>query len=113
MLRTSHEEVLTVTDDLDSNEVLPRLLFIVSTRRADLYAKLTIALAGEPNVEVYLDRRLGQRRSVAVGAPIDRRRADRRQRGAVDAEIRERGWVVVKVSSDRHGATRWNDVLRT
>ena len=100
-----------MTDDLESDEVLPRLLFIVSTRRSDLYAKLTIALAGEPNVEVYLDRRLGQRRSIAVGAPTDRRRADRRQRGALDAEIRDRGWAVVKVSSDR-GAPRWNDVLR-
>jgi hypothetical protein len=100
-----------VTDDLESDEVLPRLLFIVSTRRSDLYAKLTIALAGEPNVEVYLDRRLGQRRSIAVGAPSDRRRADRRQRGALDAEIRDRGWAVVKVSSDR-GASRWNDVLK-
>jgi len=102
-----------VTEDLDSDEVLPRLLFIVSTRRSDLYAKLTIALGGEPNVEVYLDRRLGQRRSISVGAPTDRRRADRRQRAAIDAEIRDRGWVVVKVSSDRRDAPRWNDVLRT
>ena len=102
-----------MTEDLDSHEVLPRLLFIVSTRRSDLYAKLTIALAGEPNVDVYLDRRLGQRRSIAVGAPTDRRRADRRQRDVIDAEIRDRGWAVVKVSSDRHGVPRWNDVLRT
>ncbi len=102
-----------MTDDLDPDEVLPRLLFIVSTRRSDLYAKLTMALGGEPNVEVYLDRRLGQRRSLAIGAATDRRRVDRRQRAAVDAEIRDRGWVVVKVSSDRHGTPRWNDILRT
>ena len=101
-----------MTDDLQSDEVLPRLLFIVSTRRSDLYAKLTIALAGEPNVEVYLDRRLGQRRSISVGSQTDRRRAERRQRQAVDAEIRDRGWAVVKVSSDRKGAARWTDVLK-
>jgi hypothetical protein len=101
-----------MTEDLDSHEVLPRLLFIVSTRRSDLYAKLTIALAGEPNVEVYLDRRLGQRRSIAIGAPTDRRRSERRQREAIDAEIRDRGWAVVKVSSDRKGAPRWTDIIK-
>jgi hypothetical protein len=100
-----------VTDDLDSEEVLPRLLFIVSTRRADLYAKLMVALGSEPSVEVLLDRRLGQRRSVAAAAPSERRRADRRRREAIDAEIRDRGWAVVKVSSDRRGVPRWNDIL--
>jgi hypothetical protein len=102
-----------VTDDLESNEVLPRLLFIVSTRRADLYAKLMVALGSEPNVEVMLDRRLGQRRSVALGSPSERRREDRRRREAIDAEIRDRGWAVVKVSSDRRGVPRWTDIIRS
>ncbi len=95
-----------MTHDLDPEEVLPQLLFIVSSRRADLYARLMVALGSEPNVEIMLDRRLGQRRSVKIGAESDRRLGDRRRREAIDAEIRDRGWAVVKVSSDRRNAPR-------
>ena len=97
--------------------LLPRLLFIVSTRRPDLYggldiyARLKAALANEPSVEVYLDRREGERRSGAGAAGTDRRRAERRQQEAIDAEIHDRGWAVVKVAPDLHLRPRMRDVL--
>lgn len=106
-------------EDPGSPALLPRLLFIVSTRRPDLYgkldlyAKLKVALASEPSVEIHLDRRVGQRRSGAgaTAAAPDRRRAERRQRDAIDNEIHDRGWAVVKVSPDLHGRPRWKDIL--
>ena len=97
--------------------LLPRLLFIVSTRRPDLYggldiyARLKTALANEPSVEVYLDRREGERRSGAPAAHTDRRQAERRQQEAIDAEIQDRGWAVVKVAPDLHLRPRMRDVL--
>lgn len=98
-----------VREDPGLPVLLPRLLFIVSTSpnlyaKLDLYAKLKLALATEPSVEIHLDRREGQRRSGvgAAAAVTNRRRAERRQQAAVDAEIHDRGWAVVKVSPDRH-----------
>ena len=103
MLRAPDEKVL--------NPLLPRLLFIVSAHREDLYAKLKVALASEPNVEIFFDRRVGPRRAVADAAATDRRRAERRQREAIDSEVRDRGWAVVKVSPDLSGRPRWKDIL--
>jgi hypothetical protein len=103
VLRAPHEKIL--------NPLLPRLLFIVSAHRGDLYAKLKVALASEPNVEIYLDRRVGPRRAEAGEVTSDRRRAERRQREAIDGEVRDRGWAVVKVSPDLQGRPRWKDIL--
>jgi hypothetical protein len=97
-------------DDAGSPAALPRLMFIVAARRPDLYAKLKLALESEPRVEVHLDRRVGQQ-SAGGTAVTDRRRAERRQRAAIDAEIRDRGWAVVKVSADLYGRPRWKDIL--
>jgi hypothetical protein len=113
VLRASDEEVLTlVTGEAAPASPLPRLLFIVSPRRADLYTKLKVAFAGEPKVEVHFDRRVRQRRAAGATAATDRRRAERRQREAIDAEVRDRGWAVVKVSADLYGRPRWADILR-
>jgi hypothetical protein len=113
VLRASHEEVLIlVAGEAASAPPPPRLLFIVSSRRADLYAKMKVAFAGEPNVEIHFDRRVRQRRAAAAAAATDRRRAERRRREAIDAEVRERGWAVVKVSPALYGRPRWADILR-
>ena len=74
-----------------------RLVFIVSPERMDLYEKLRQALIREPDVDLILERRGADRR---VGdSPIDeeRRGRQRRKRQAIDAEVRECGWAVVKI----------------
>ncbi|HEV8584132.1 MAG TPA: hypothetical protein VGT02_04085 [Methylomirabilota bacterium] len=81
-----------------------RLIFIVSRERMDLYDSLRKALFNEADCEVILDRRegerrLGDRRGGDAPAGKDRRASHRRERIPVDAEIRECGWTVVKVST--------------
>jgi hypothetical protein len=57
-----------------------RLVFIVSPKRMELYDKLREALIREPDVDLILDRRGGERREAAI-----------------DAEVREWGWAVVRL----------------
>ncbi len=57
----------------------PRDLYIVATDRRDVYELLRRQFAGDPNVEVILDRRKGERRAVRRATREERRRADRRQ----------------------------------
>lgn len=56
-----------------------RDLYIVSTDRRDLYELFRKQFADDPNVEVILDRRKGERRAARGATPEERRRADRRQ----------------------------------
>jgi hypothetical protein len=78
-----------------------RLLFIVSPERMDLYDALRKALYNEPDCEVIIDRREGERRGErgADNAPAgkNRRARHRRERLPVDSEVRECGWAVVKI----------------
>jgi len=76
-----------------------RLLFIVSRERVDLYDALREALSEEPDCEVILDRRSGERRSGGAPDGRERRARPRRERFPVDTEIRECGWAVVKVNT--------------
>jgi hypothetical protein len=74
-----------------------RLVFIVSRDRMDLYEKLRQALIREPDVDLILDRRGADRRVGDTAFDRERRGRQRRQRLAVDAEVRECGWAVVKI----------------
>ncbi len=76
---------------------MDRLLFVIRHDRTDLYKALVSAFGGEPHVEVILDRRRMIRRREGSGHRLERRRWDRRIRPAVDVEIRERGWSVVRI----------------
>jgi hypothetical protein len=81
-----------------------RLIFIVSRQRIDLYDALRKALSGEPDCEVIIDRRAGERRSTerrdsTAAAGKERRASQRRERIPVDSEIRECGWTVVKIGT--------------
>jgi len=81
-----------------------RLLFIVSRERMESYDALRNALSREPDCEVILHRRGGERRSgerQGGSAPDgkDRRAGHRRERIPLDSEIRECGWAVVKVNT--------------
>lgn len=86
---------------------MDRLIFVVRQDRRDLYDRLQALLAREPNVEIVLDRRSGTNRRLRdLPSNPDRRRVDRRFRERVDAEIRERGWSVIRVSPEEVGSGR-------
>ena len=73
-----------------------RLVFIVSPKRMELYDKLREALIREPDVDLILDRRVADRR--VAQSPIEReRRGGERREAAIDAEVREWGWAVVRL----------------
>jgi hypothetical protein len=74
-----------------------RLLFIVSQGRRELYESLRVVLGQERGVEVILDRRVVKRRRHEVPPATERRRYGRRGRHLEDAEIRVRGWTVVRL----------------
>jgi hypothetical protein len=70
-----------------------RELFIVSRDRADLYRYLTQTFAGAENVEIIWDRRAGDRRIQTEAASTDRRRAERRARRTVEADLKAVGYA--------------------
>jgi hypothetical protein len=72
-----------------------RRLVIVSREHPDLYVYLRDRLAADPDVEMILDRRLGERRRELQPTQPQRRRRDRRTRPEVDADLRLRSHVIV------------------
>jgi hypothetical protein len=75
-----------------------RLVFIVSRDRMDLYDRLREALIREPDVDLILDRREGDRRLASSAVERERRGGQRRQQRAVEAEVRECGWAVLRLT---------------
>ena len=62
----------------------------------DLYEKLREGLIREPDVDLILDRRLEDRR--VAQSPIEReRRGGQRRQEAIDADIAEWGWAVIRL----------------
>ncbi|PYN14677.1 MAG: hypothetical protein DME06_04435 [Candidatus Rokuibacteriota bacterium] len=47
---------------------------------------------------VLLDRRVGERRQRSGQGALERRRADRRARPSVEADIQAQGWAIVRTS---------------
>ena len=70
-----------------------RELFIVARDRSDLYRYLSQTFADAENVEVIFDRRSTERRDLPTSANPDRRRRERRNRPAVDEELRTVGYA--------------------
>jgi hypothetical protein len=68
---------------------------IVSREHPDLYVYLRDRLAADPDVDMILDRRLGERRREKRLASTERRRRRRRSRPEVDAQLRDRSHVIV------------------
>lgn len=74
-----------------------RLVFIVSSKRMDLYERLREALIREPDVDLILDRRVADRRFADSAIERERRGGQRRAARAADAEVREWGWAVLRL----------------
>jgi hypothetical protein len=72
-----------------------RFRFIVAREHTQLYEFLVRSMAGIPEVEVILDRRVGPRRR-GGGTPPDERRVDTR----LDEGLRAFGWAFAKIDRD-------------
>ena len=96
---------------------MARHLFIVAREHARLYHDLVERFRDDTNVRVILDRRQGDRRQreprqaearPAETRPIEaatpgaeRRAQDRRGRGEIDEQLRDRSHVIVTLSDPR------------
>jgi len=76
---------------------MARYIFIVSLRHQALYDYLLQRFSGDPNAQVILDRRRGERRQAEIPVVPEHRRADRRQRPDVSEELRHRSVAVVTI----------------
>lgn len=70
---------------------MERKVFIVSRDRPEILESLRRAVSGERGVEVVLDRRLSDEAS-------SRSQAERRVGPDIDAELKERGFAVVRLA---------------
>ena len=69
-------------------------LFIVSVYRPDLYEAALQAVGFAQDVEVVLDRRVGERRGSGRSADASSVDSDRR-RMAIEEQLRTEGWALV------------------
>ena len=69
-------------------------LFIVSVYRPDLYQAALQAVGGARDIEVVLDRRVGERRGPERRPAGDAAHNDRR-RMEIDERLRMEGWALV------------------
>ena len=76
---------------------MARYIFIVSLRHRALYDYLLQRFSGDPNAQVILDRRRGERRLAEISVVLERRRADRRQQPDASEELRQRSVAVVRI----------------
>ena len=63
----------------------------------DLYDRLRETLIREPDVDLILDRRLGDRRVAESAIERERRGGPRRAARVIDADVREYGWAVLRL----------------
>jgi hypothetical protein len=70
-------------------DVKPRHLFIVSRETPYLADYMREQFRDEPSVEVFVDRRRGERRAQSAPTQRDRRGSDRRERSEIDRALRE------------------------
>jgi hypothetical protein len=73
---------------------MAQLVFIVSRHRPKLRDYLQREFAGNADVTVIVDRRLGERRLDSESRSPDRRRVSRRQE-QIDERLRSMGWAIV------------------
>ena len=73
---------------------MAQLVFIVSRHRPKLREYLQREFAGNAEVTIIVDRRLGERRLDRGPRSPDRRRVSRRQE-QIDERLRAMGWAIV------------------
>ncbi len=85
---------MTVASGEAIPQTMAQLVFIVSRHRPKLQEYLQQEFAGNDEVVVIVDRRLGDRRLREVEHGRERRQADRRQ-ALADERLRSMGWAIV------------------
>ena len=81
---------------------MARFLFIVARQLPGVYEHLCEQFGGEPNVEIIMDRRKGERREPEALAPApgpERRQGERRRNGTVDEQLRVMGYAFVRIAA--------------
>ena len=73
---------------------MPQLVFIVARHRPKLHEYLQQEFAGNAEVAVIVDRRLGERRLSEIEHNPNRRGPDRRD-ALADERLRSMGWAIV------------------
>src|SRR5439155_25725498 len=81
---------------------VPRLLYIVSRGNQQLHANLTRTFTNDPNVGAVLDRRHGERRQRVAPHRVDRRVIERRA-VSIEEHLLRLGWAVADERSDLEG----------
>ena len=76
-------------------------IFVVARYNPQLYDYLQRAFSHEERIRIIMDRRVSERRQRGDAPPSDRRQADRRRHQEVDANLRERGVVILQPDSGR------------
>jgi len=75
---------------------LPRLLYVVRRDQQSLYDYLRQSFAGEPDVEIVLDRRWAERRfRERAAASWERRNGERRLREKTQRDLHDLGYAIV------------------
>jgi hypothetical protein len=75
-----------------------RVVVVVARDQRELYDYFRWGFTSAPSVEVVLDRRFGERRDRPAPRPpvLERRRTERRQTPGGRAELRARGFLIVR-----------------
>ena len=66
---------------------MPRYLFVVARGHPEVYADLRRQFAGNPDVEVLVDRRLSERRESPAPREPERRQGERRGKQGGDSHV--------------------------
>lgn len=70
---------------------MARFLYVAARDRRDIYERLKDDFAGQSDVQVLLDRRCRERRTVTLVPTANLRRGDRRRQRELDGELRTTG----------------------
>jgi len=81
----------------ESRKAVAKQLLVVARDRGKLYGYLRRAFAGNPTVEVVVDRRRTERRRIDQPQAPERRRGNRRLMLDIDNQLRALGWAVVQL----------------
>jgi len=74
-------------------------IFVVARYNPHLYDYLQREFSHEERIRIIMDRRVGERRQRADTPPGERRQGDRRRHQDVDANLRERGFVILQTGN--------------
>ena len=71
-------------------------VFVVARYNPQLYDYLQREFSHEERIRIIMDRRVSDRRQRADASPGERRQSDRRRHPHVDANLRDRGFVILQ-----------------